>query len=204
MNGNQMMLSIAAMIFLSMLILNVHSSTTDKLIILYSNEAVIEATGIVQAVFEEIQTKAFDENTVSDAAKERNLLTPVLSLGADSSEAVYTERVDEAIEQADAEVDSYLSVRFLVPVSNPPTILNKLSTDIAIYNLYSRGIADEIPEVRKDRYKNAIKTLEKISTGKISLDVSPLPDPIDQEGGSESSTPDDTNNIFTRDKLEGF
>ena len=91
MAGNQMMLSIAAMIFLSMLILNVHSSTTDKLIILYSNEAVIEATGIVQAVFEEIQTKAFDENTVSDAAKERNLLTPVLSLGADSSETVYTE-----------------------------------------------------------------------------------------------------------------
>ena len=89
--GNQMMLSIAAMIFLSMLILNVHSSTTDKLIILYSNEAVIEATGIVQAVFEEIQTKAFDENTVSDAAKERNLLTPVLSLGKDSSEAVYTD-----------------------------------------------------------------------------------------------------------------
>ena len=91
MTGNQMMLSIAAMVFLSMLILNVHSSTTDKLIILYSNEAVIEATGIVQAVFEEIQTRAFDENTVSDAAKERNLLTTVLSLGADSSEAVYTE-----------------------------------------------------------------------------------------------------------------
>jgi hypothetical protein len=91
MAGNQMMLSIAGMIFLSMLILNVHSSTTDKLIILYSNEAVIEATGIVQAVFEEIQTKAFDENTVSDAAKERNLLTSVLSLGKDSSEAVYTD-----------------------------------------------------------------------------------------------------------------
>ncbi len=91
MAGNQMMLSIAGMIFLSMLILNVHSSTTDKLIILYTNEAVIEATGIAQAVFEEIQTKAFDENTVSDAAKERNLLTSLGSLGKDSSEVVYTD-----------------------------------------------------------------------------------------------------------------
>ncbi len=91
MNGNQMMLSIAAMIFLSMLILNVHSSTTDKLIILYSNEAVIEATGIAQAIFEEIQTKAFDEFTTSSAAKERNLLTPVLSLGKDASEVLYTD-----------------------------------------------------------------------------------------------------------------
>ncbi len=91
MNGNQMMLSIGAMIFLSMLILNVHSSTTDKLIILYSNEAVIEATGLVQALFEEIQTKAFDEFTTTNAAKERNLLTPVGSLGEDNSEDLYTD-----------------------------------------------------------------------------------------------------------------
>jgi hypothetical protein len=88
MTGNQMMLSIVGMIFLSMLILNVHTSTSDKLIILYSNESVIEATGIVQAVFEEIQTKAFDETTTTSAAKERNLLTPALSLGNDSSEVV--------------------------------------------------------------------------------------------------------------------
>ena len=91
MTGNQMMLSIVAMIFLSMLILNVHSSTSDKLIILYSNESVIEATGIVQAVFEEIQTKAYDEATTTSAAKERTMLTPVLSLGKDSSEVFYND-----------------------------------------------------------------------------------------------------------------
>ena len=86
MTGNQMMLSIVAMIFLSMLILNVHSSTSDKLIILYSNESVIEATGIVQAMFEEIQTKAFDENTTTTPAKERDLLTSAFSLGKETGE----------------------------------------------------------------------------------------------------------------------
>jgi len=91
MTGNQMMLSIVAMIFLSMLILNVHSSTSDKLIILYSNESVIEATGIVQAVFEEIQTKAYDEATTTSAAKERTMLTPVESLGRDTDEYVYSD-----------------------------------------------------------------------------------------------------------------
>jgi hypothetical protein len=91
MTGNQMMLSIVAMIFLSMLILNVHSSTSDKLIILYSNESVIEATGIVQAIFEEIQTKAFDEATTTTAVKERDLFTPVLSLGKESGEVVYSD-----------------------------------------------------------------------------------------------------------------
>ena len=91
MTGNQMMLSIAAMALLSVLILNVHSSATDKMVILYSNEAVIEATGIAEALFEEIQTKAFDEATTTAAAKERDLLTPVLSLGKDDTEALYND-----------------------------------------------------------------------------------------------------------------
>jgi hypothetical protein len=120
MAGNQMMLSIAAMIFLSMLILNVHSSTTDKLIILYSNEAVIEATGIVQAVFEEIQTKAFDENTVSDAAKERNLLTPVLSLGKDSSEVVYTDFDD---------IDDYNGLS----ITDSANVMGKFNLAVLVY-----------------------------------------------------------------------
>jgi hypothetical protein len=91
MTGNQMMLSIVAMIFLSMLILNVHSSTSDKLIILYSNESLIEATGIVQAIIEEIQTKAFDEATTTAPAKERNLLTPVISLEKETGEVAYND-----------------------------------------------------------------------------------------------------------------
>ena len=91
MTGNQMMLSIAGMIFLSMLILNVHSSTTDKLIIIYSNEAVIEATAIAQALFEEIQTKAFDAKTVTMAAKERNLLTPLDGMGPGFGEVLFND-----------------------------------------------------------------------------------------------------------------
>jgi hypothetical protein len=94
MTGNQMMLSIVGMIFLSMLVLNVHSSTTDKLIILYSNESVIEATGIVQALFEEIQTKAFDEATINTAAKERDMLTPAAWLGHGSKEFLITDYDD--------------------------------------------------------------------------------------------------------------
>ena len=120
MAGNKMMLSIAAMIFLSMLILNVHSSTTDKLIILFSNEAVIEATGIVQVVFEEIQTKAFDENTISDAAKERNLLTPVLSLGADTSEAVYTDFDD---------IDDYNGLS----ITDSANVMGKFNLAVLVY-----------------------------------------------------------------------
>ncbi len=149
MAGNQMMLSIAGMIFLSMLILNVHSSTTDKLIILYSNEAVIEATGIAQAVFEEIQTKAFDENTVSDAAKERNLLTPVGSLGKDSSEVVYTDFDD---------VDDYNGLS----ITDSANVMGKFELAVLVYYV------DETSPYDSSGTRTFIKRVD-ISIANVSL-----------------------------------
>ena len=67
-------------------------------------------------------------------------------------------RVDEAIEQADAEIDSYCAGRYAVPFSTVPDIVKKLSVDISIYNLYSRLVRD-MPEVRAERYRSAIKQL---------------------------------------------
>lgn len=114
------------------------------------------------------------------------------------------DRVDAAIEQSDAETNGYLGVRYFVPLGAPvANIVVKASTDIAIYNLYSRRAVDTIPEIRAERYRNAIKTLKDISKGHISLDIDPLPDPRELESGSESNTPEDEN-IFTRDKMEGF
>ena len=117
---------------------------------------------------------------------------------------VNTDRVDKAIEQADSEVNGYLAVRYSVPLGAPvPGIVQKLSTDIAIHNLFSRGTADTIPEVRRERYLDAVKTLEKISKGTLALDVDPLPDPVELESGAESNKTEDES-TFTRDKMEGF
>lgn len=77
-------------------------------------------------------------------------------------------KIDEAISSADGEIDGYLATRYPVPLDPVPALISKFSADIAIYNLYSR-VAETIPETRSDRYKNAIRTLEKISEGKIKL-----------------------------------
>ncbi len=110
-------------------------------------------------------------------------------------------RVDEAIEQADAEIDSYCAGRYAVPFGTVPDIVKKLSVDISIYNLYSRLVRD-MPEVRAERYRSAIKQLEAISKGKISLGVDPAPT-ASTDGRSETNKPTD-GNVFSRDKLEGF
>jgi len=109
-------------------------------------------------------------------------------------------RVDEAIAQADAEIDSYCGGKYSVPFSSPvPDIIKKISVDIAIYNLYSRKV-EEIPQTRTERYRNAIRQLEGIAKGTISIGEDPEP-AIPSQGGSEVSTND---RVFTRDKLESF
>jgi len=110
-------------------------------------------------------------------------------------------RIDEAVKQADAEIDSYCGGRYAVPFTTVPEIIKKLSVDIAIYNLYSRRV-EEIPETRAERYKNAIRQLEGITKGGISLGVAAAPE-ASTDGRAETNKETDEN-VFSRDKLEGF
>lgn len=115
--------------------------------------------------------------------------------------AVVESRVTEAIAQADAEIDSYCGGKYSVPFTTVPDIVKKISVDIAIYNLYSRKV-EEIPETRADRYKNAIRQLEGISKGTISIGEATDPTPAAQGGPETNKTESDR--IFTRDNLGGF
>lgn len=110
-------------------------------------------------------------------------------------------RVDEAISQADAEIDSYCGGRYNVPFTTIPDVIKKCSVDIAIYNLYSRRV-ESVPEVRAERHKGAVRLLEGISKGIISPGVDPAP-AASTDGRAETNKTTDEN-VFSRDKLEGF
>lgn len=110
-------------------------------------------------------------------------------------------RVDESIAQADAEIDSYCGGKYSVPFSTVPDIVKKISVDIAIYNLYSRRV-EEIPETRAQRYKNAIRQLEGIAKGIISIGEDPEPSAPTQGGIETNKTTDDR--TFSKDSLGGF
>jgi phage gp36-like protein len=112
-------------------------------------------------------------------------------------------RIDEAIAQADAEIDSYCGVKYTVPFVSPiPDLVKKVSVDISIYNLYSRRV-EEIPGTRADRYKNAIRQLEGIAGGKISIGEATEPTAATNADGAVTSKTDD-DRIFTRDNMSGF
>ncbi len=85
--------------------------------------------------------------------------------------------VTEMIAAADGEIDSYVAVRYAVPLSSPPAFVKNCSVSIALYRLFERranrlgGINDAI----KAGYENAINTLKAVAQGKMSLGVDPPP-----------------------------
>lgn len=94
----------------------------------------------------------------------------LIRLSDDDSEGVIQEtRIQEGIDTASAEIDTYINGRLSLPLSEPyPEILIKLCEDIAIYNIYSR-LKEEIPSTRQVRYNNAIKWLIAFMSGKVSI-----------------------------------
>ncbi len=111
-------------------------------------------------------------------------------------------RVTEAIAQADADIDSYCAARYDLPFSPIPAVVKKLSVDIAIYNLYSR-LVEEIPETRAERYKNAVRMLEGIAKGTITIGAATTPAAADEQGGPEA-TKSATDRTFTKTTMEGY
>jgi len=118
----------------------------------------------------------------------------------DGTGAVDTGNVDRAIEDADDEIDSFLSLRYSLPLPSTPGLVRRMSVDLAICNLYARRPHLDIPESRKERCDNDRKLLEEIGKGKLSLG-SDAPDPSNTQNSVDIASGD---RIFTRDKMSGF
>jgi phage gp36-like protein len=75
--------------------------------------------------------------------------------------------VAEIISKADAEIDSYVSIRYETPFSSIPDMIRALSMDIAIYHLYSRR--STVPPIRRTKYEDAIGFLRNVADGKSNI-----------------------------------
>lgn len=86
-------------------------------------------------------------------------------------------RVDEAIQSASDEIDVYIGKVAKLPLEQDevPPVLKSLCADMALYHLYSR-LKEEVPATRSDRYRNALRLLEKILKGEVSIGLEPPPE----------------------------
>ena len=76
--------------------------------------------------------------------------------------------IDEAIADADGEIDGYLAKRYRVPLSPVPKVINKFSKDIAVYNLFSRIGIDEGTDEKTYLNRYTQTTLWRRSSRRLS------------------------------------
>ena len=145
-----------------------------------------------EAVLEMIKPSALgqliDDQYIADPDERRQRILPI---------------IQAAIADGDGEIDGYLLGRYSTPLSPPPAMIVKISKDIAAYNVFSRiGIKDDGEEKNYlTRYQAAIKFLQMVAEGKVSLGPA---------GGSAGAGPagdyriKSNAKIFGRDQLEGM
>jgi len=115
----------------------------------------------------------------------------------DGDDILDTVAIDSALTSASAEIDSYLAVRYPLPLPIVPEIVKDLCVWIALYKLClnTPAMTDDL----KDQYNNSISHLNRIANGKAALDLpkqqSRPPKPVVLAG------PD---RLFTRDKMRGL
>lgn len=102
-------------------------------------------------------------------------LVQLTDIGEVTEGGIVSDVLDRALEDADAEIDGYLESRYRLPLASVPRLLVGMAADIARYKLYR----DAVPAVVERRYKDAVKILENIAAGKVSLgrdsDAAPAP-----------------------------
>ena len=105
--------------------------------------------------------------------------------------------VARSLGDASAEIDSYLQVRYELPLAVVPPVLVRLCVDIAIYRL--SATADIATEEQRRRYDDAIRWLQEVARGLAGL-VLPKPEAAAPAGAAFSGQP----RVFSRQTLRGF
>lgn len=91
-----------------------------------------------------------------------------LSNDTTGAAAVNQTNIDECIDQADREIDAYLSIaNYTVPLATVAPLATNLSAKMAIWNLHLRKYFES--PIWRSTYKDCQKILERIAEGKLTL-----------------------------------
>jgi phage gp36-like protein len=106
--------------------------------------------------------------TQDDLVPRRLTLAALGQLTDDSGQDVINaDVVTQVLTEASAAVDSYVRLRYTVPLQ-PSEQIKGITLDIAVYMLYSRR--DRISDSVQKRYDDAIQFLRDVGAGKAGLD----------------------------------
>jgi phage gp36-like protein len=103
-------------------------------------------------------------------------------------------RAGQAIGDASAEIEGYLSTRYRLPLQDEtgapftavPMLLVRCACDIAIYRLQTLRPADDIQDARR-RYEDVVKLLKALACGEVSLPGAKLRGDVADAPASQSA-----------------
>lgn len=75
--------------------------------------------------------------------------------------------ITDALQDAAEEIDSYIAVKYQLPLPNVPSTLKRVACNIARYRLYFQQPTEEV----ENRYKAEIDFLKRIADGKAVLNI---------------------------------
>lgn len=107
--------------------------------------------------------------------------------------------VNAALSAATEEIDSYLAVRYDLPLATTPGILLHVCCDIAMFRMSING--PSMTDDKRTRYEDAVKWLTNVSKGVVSLG----PQEAQVEVQDETTVSSDSEErLFTRTKMQGL
>lgn len=108
--------------------------------------------------------------------------------------------VAQALDDATAEIDSYLVAVYQLPLTEPfPNLLVWWAVDIAVYKMAADCAIQTKEHIR--RYEAALAALLQVRQGKRDLGI-PTGEPPSQPSGRAHFQSEER--VFTRDTLKGF
>jgi phage gp36-like protein len=116
-----------------------------------------------------------------------------------AASAVNATVLQQALDDASAEIDGYLGARFVLPLADPPSVLARLACDIAMYRVQSLRPIHDLADARK-RYDDAIAMLTRVAAGELTLGIAA--DGREPASGVEPA--DGPARTFSRKSMKGF
>lgn len=127
----------------------------------------------------------------------------VEALAGDLTDSDVQARVDQAIADAEAEMNGYLGGVHATPISPAPPMLHIQAVRISLWNLLSaKGYREDSPDKAiKVNYDKAVSWLEGVASGRFQLgtaddDGSTEPEPGASAVHPESALPDDWQSTY--------
>ena len=118
----------------------------------------------------------------------------------DEDSEVDEDVVDAVIARVDGEIDSYVGVKYSVPLATVPAVINQHAIAMDLHYLYSRRPTIKENETIRANFDDAIKWLDKLAKGQVTLGIDPPPPAPSVSAGRFNSNP----RKFSDDSMKGM